>query len=138
MFLCPAACTAVDNAEPDATYLCTSADDSDVSGCDDGFWEDDKGTVVYSEYVEVEPRAHCANLGLVMADSVDQLAGIEYPFVCLGTDPKTYVDTRDSIIHDSWMPDETSCYAFACVGTADVCIGTSAFLWTCDPPLAFR
>jgi len=30
-------CTAVGNEESGATYICTSADDSDVSGCVDGF-----------------------------------------------------------------------------------------------------
>jgi len=37
-------CTAVGNEESGATYTCTSADDSDVSGCADGFWEDETGT----------------------------------------------------------------------------------------------
>ena len=36
-----AACTAVTNAESGATYNCTAADDSDVSGCEPGYWEDE-------------------------------------------------------------------------------------------------
>merc|ERR1712166_656441 len=34
------ACTAVDNALTGATYTCTSAEDSDVSACAAGYWED--------------------------------------------------------------------------------------------------
>ena len=38
-----AECTVADNAENGATYTCTTADDSDVSGCADGFGEDETG-----------------------------------------------------------------------------------------------
>ena len=38
-----AECTAVNNAESNATYICTAANDTDVSGCADGFGEDETG-----------------------------------------------------------------------------------------------
>ena len=38
------ACTTVGDAAAAATYICTSASDSDVSACLDGYWEDTTGT----------------------------------------------------------------------------------------------
>ena len=40
-----AACTTEPNAADGATYTCTSAEDSDVSACKDGFWEDVQGSL---------------------------------------------------------------------------------------------
>ena len=44
MFAFVAECTVVGDAVTGATYTCTTADDSKVSACADGFWKDETGT----------------------------------------------------------------------------------------------
>jgi hypothetical protein len=44
MFAFVAECTVVGDAVSGATYICTTADDSVVSACADGFWKDVTGT----------------------------------------------------------------------------------------------
>jgi len=63
---------------------------------------------IYIRFTTVEPQAHCEALGLVLADSVGQLAGLDFGInvhVCLGSrTSKTFVDVRDDTVDDGWWP----------------------------------
>ena len=84
-------------------------------------------TYVYSETSLAEPQAHCEDLGMLLVDSVGQLAGLDFGinvYVCLGPTNSSYVDIRDNTVYDGWrrwsdgFPDHDRCYAFACTCSA--------------------
>ena len=79
-----------------------------------------RNTRVYSSTMKTEePIAYCKELGLALADSVEQLVRIDFGdniFPCLGPRiAKTYAYVRDNTVYDGWMPDDAGCYAFACM-----------------------
>jgi len=89
-------CTVVGDAVTGATYTCTTADDSKVSACADGFWKDETGTA--------DVCTECTVVG-------DAVTGATY--TCTTAD-----DSKVSGCSDGFWKDDT--------GTADVCTACPA------------
>jgi len=62
----------VGDAASDATYICTTADDSKVSACADGFWKDETGTAdVCTEINECDGMT-CGGAASTCVDGINQ------------------------------------------------------------------
>ena len=70
-----AACTTEPNAADGATYTCTSAENSDVSACKDGFWEDETGTADVCTGASAEGKRYPSNTHDVLTNAKP---GIEF------------------------------------------------------------